>query len=139
MAEAAFNAEVNKRKLPIFVDSAGLGSWYINQPPDPRTIKEVAKHGIDIRNYRGRQIQPQDFSYFSHIIGMDHKNNHTLKELAPAPLKYKIKLLLDYVPKHKNQDIVDPYYQNEYVFSQIWFQISDACNHLAIYFEQLIS
>lgn len=139
MAEAAFSLEVKKRKLPVFVDSAGLGTWHVDQPPDPRTIHEVMKYGIDIRHYLGRQIQLQDFHDFTHIIGMDHKNIVQLKKLAPYDTGSKIKLLLDYIPNNQNEEISDPYYKNQDAFSRTWSQINEACQNLANYFEQQIS
>lgn len=136
LAEAAFSIEVKKRKLPITVDSAGLGSWHINQPPDPRAIAEAAKHHIDIRNYRGRQISQDDFFRFTHIIGMDHQNIKALKQLSSIDMHPKIKLLMDYVSDHHHEEIIDPYYKDEHAFSQTWAQISLACFHLANYFEK---
>lgn len=135
MAEAAFNDEVRKRNLPVTVDSAGIGSWHINQPPDPRTITEVAKHHIDIRNYLGRQINQQDFQNFTHIIGMDQNNIRALKKIAPANSHQKIKLLMDYVPNHLGEEIADPYYGEQNAFSQTWEQVKLGCFHLANYFE----
>ncbi|MDI2089930.1 low molecular weight protein-tyrosine-phosphatase [Commensalibacter oyaizuii] len=136
MAEAAFIAEVEKRNLNINVDSAGIGPWHIDNPPDPRTIKEVAKHGIDIRHYLGRQIQPHDFQQFTHIIGMDHKNITALLKMAPSSAKDKICLLMDFVPGQQGTEIADPYYGNQDDFERTWKQVYQGVSHLAVYFEQ---
>lgn len=136
MAEAAFISEVQKRKLNITVDSAGLGHWHINAPPDNRTIKEVARHGIDIRHYRGRQILPDDFINFTHIIGMDHKNISHLRKIAPQKYKDKISLLMDYTFNQKGQAVDDPYYGDQSDFETTWKQVSAGITCLADYFEK---
>lgn len=136
MAEAAFIAEVQRRKLDIKVDSAGLGHWHIDAPPDSRTIKEVARHGIDIRHYRGRQIQPDDFVNFTHIIGMDHQNISQLKKMAPAQYINKISLLMDYTHHQKGQVVADPYYGDQSNFEATWKQVSAGVSCLADYFEK---
>lgn len=136
MAEAAFNVEVNKRKLNIRVDSAGLGPWHVNDPPDPRTIKEVARHGIDIRHYVGRQVHPDDFLNFTHLIGMDHKNITHLRKLAPLQYEDKISLFLDYTQEYKGQTVADPYYGDQSDFENTWKQVSLGASSLADYFEK---
>ncbi|CAI3932222.1 low molecular weight protein-tyrosine-phosphatase [Commensalibacter papalotli (ex Botero et al. 2024)] len=136
MAEAAFIAETHKRKLNILIDSAGLGGWHVNEPPDTRTIKEVARHNIDIRHYLGRQVQPDDFLNFTHIIGMDHKNISQLKKLSPPLSEHKISLLMDYTPNHKGQAVADPYYGDQSDFEVTWNQIYLGITCLADYFEK---
>ncbi|CAK7192939.1 Low molecular weight protein-tyrosine-phosphatase YfkJ [Commensalibacter sp. Nvir] len=138
LAEAAFKQEVHKRNLPIHVESAGIGPWHINQPPDPRAIRQASQHGIDIRHYKGRQINATDFLNFSHIIAMDKKNIAQLVKLAPKMHRSSIKLFMDYVPDHKQDEIPDPYYGDEKDFQKTWEQVSLGAFHLANYFEELI-
>ncbi|CAI3931458.1 Protein-tyrosine-phosphatase (Wzb) (PDB:4D74) (PUBMED:26641313) [Commensalibacter communis] len=136
MAEAAFINEIQKRQLHIKVDSAGLGSWHVNNPPDRRTIKEAAQHKIDITHYRGRQIQSEDFVDFTHIIGMDHKNIYHLKKIAPPECLHKISLLMDYSLTHKGQEIADPYHGDQLDFEVTWKQVELGIIGLADYFEK---
>ncbi|MDI2113408.1 low molecular weight protein-tyrosine-phosphatase [Commensalibacter nepenthis] len=136
MAQAAFTSEIQKRHLHIKVDSAGLGSWHIDNPPDNRAIKETARHNIDINTYRGRQIQLEDFVSFTHIIGMDHRNIHQLKKIAPPECLHKISLLMDYSMTHKGQEIADPYYGDQLDFETTWNQVYLGVVGLADYFEK---
>lgn len=135
MAEAAFIKEVETRALNIKVASAGLGSWHVNDPPDPRTIAEVATHGIDISHYLGRQVEEKDFFNFTHIIGMDHKNIMGLRKLLPAKASPKISLLMDFVPNSSTKEVADPYYGDHRDFQTTWQQVSLGVLYLADYFE----
>ena len=57
--------------LDVEIDSAGTGHWHIGEPPDRRARAVALRHGIDIGAYRARQVRPEDFRRFSHIVALD--------------------------------------------------------------------
>ena len=50
LAEGILASKLPKDKFRV--DSAGTGSWHINQPPDTRSIATAKKYNIDITTYR---------------------------------------------------------------------------------------
>ncbi|MBT8431652.1 MAG: low molecular weight phosphotyrosine protein phosphatase, partial [Altererythrobacter sp.] len=84
LAEAAFRAAADDSGLAVHVDSVGTAGYHVGEPPDPRSIRTAASRGIDITQYRGRQIAESDFSEFTHIFAMDHENLRNIEARAPA-------------------------------------------------------
>jgi protein-tyrosine phosphatase len=70
-------------ELAITVEFAGTGAWHLGNPPDPRSIAEAAKHGIDISTHRARQVRSQDCQRFGQIFALDPQNLRDLKRIAP--------------------------------------------------------
>lgn len=126
LAEAAFRHHAERAGLAAIADSAGTGDWHIGHPPDPRAIAEAARHGIDIRGYRGRQVSPDDFNRFTHVLALDTQNLADLHERAPANPMASISLLLDHVPGMAGQPVADPYWGTAEDFERTWEQVSMA-------------
>lgn len=105
------------------VDSAGTGGWHAGEPPDRRTIAELARHSIATR-HRARQVAPADFTRFDLILAMDRQNLRDLQAIRPADATARLELLdADEVP--------DPYYDGAEAFSAIYSQILQRCQSLA--------
>lgn len=130
MAEGALRAEAQKAGLDIDVDSAGTGRWHIGGPPDGRAQRIARRHGADISGYRGRQVTPQDFMRFTHIVALDRQNLAALKKMRPPGSKAELKLLLDYVPGRSGQAVADPYYGDEDAFEAAWHDVSEGARAL---------
>src|SRR3546814_252364 len=81
LAEAAFRREAEAVGLEVEIDSAGTGDWHIGHPPDARALAKAKAEGIDIAHYRARQVTPDDFHRFSHIVALDTQN---LSDLGAA-------------------------------------------------------
>ncbi|GLS43111.1 low molecular weight protein-tyrosine-phosphatase [Methylobacterium brachythecii] len=119
LAEAAFRRAAELGGLDVAVDSAGTSGWHIGAPPDPRAQAVALRHGIDISGYRGRQVQPEDFARFTHIVALDRDNLAALKRLRPAD-SAELSLLLDHVPGRGGEAVADPYYGDESGFDATW-------------------
>ncbi len=97
----------------VAVDSAGLGSWHVGDPPDGRAIRCGAQRGYDLSAQRARQFRQADFDDFSLILGMDRGHVRELHGLRPGDAKGDVGLFLDYLPEedpHFGRDVPDPYY-----------------------------
>jgi protein-tyrosine phosphatase len=131
LAEAAFRREVEQIGLDIEIDSAGTGTWNIGKPPDPRAQAVARINGLDISEYRARQVQPEDFRRFSHVVALDAKNLADLHALRPDDAIAEISLLLDHVDGREGEAVPDPYYGGEADFGATWQAVSAGAEALA--------
>ena len=130
LAEAAFRKAAAEAGLEVEADSAGTAGYHIGSPPDPRSVEEAAKHGIDISGYAGRQLSVDDFDHFTHIFAMDHQNLRNIEALRPAVLTTHVSLLMDLVPGREGAAIADPYYDGEEKFEDTWEDVNWAAQAL---------
>lgn len=124
LAEAAFRDAAARAGLTMETDSAGTAAYHVGEPPDPRSIAEAARHGIDISHYRGRQLVAEDFRRFDWIIGMDRSNMRNIEQVRPTNAKAEISMLLDLVPGREGAEVADPWYGGEDNFRDTWEDVS---------------
>lgn len=131
MAEGAFREAAMRHGFECDVASAGTAAYHTGNPPDPRAIAVAAAHGIEIAGQQARQIEPQDFLRFSHIIALDKANLEGIKARRPRDATAEVSLLLDWVDGHQGQGVPDPYYGDEADFLAAWALISRATDAMA--------
>lgn len=130
LAEGAFRAAAEKAGLEAEADSAGTADYHVGSPPDPRSIEEASKHGIDISGYAGRQLAVEDFDRFTHIFAMDHQNLANIDALRPEGSRAHVSLLMDLVPGREGAAIADPYHDGEEQFEYTWQDVDTAAQAL---------
>ncbi len=118
------------------MDSAGTGNWHVGNPPDRRAQGVARRHGIDIADYRARQVRPADFRRFSHIFALDPDNLADLRRIAPADATAELRLLMDMVPGHEGTGVRDPYYGDEAGFETTWADVSAAAKAIVASLER---
>ncbi|UVK39712.1 low molecular weight phosphotyrosine protein phosphatase [Mesorhizobium sp. AR10] len=140
LAEGVFRAVLNERGQGqnILIDSAATSGWEVGSPPDPRSIAIAARHGIDISGQTARKITPEDFSRFDLILGMDRSNVQDLKAMAPAAMRGRVHLFLEFA-QGKAREVPDPYYDGPEVFASVYRMIRDASEVLATRLEARLS
>jgi protein-tyrosine phosphatase len=131
LAEAAFRIEAERIGLDAEADSAGTGDWHVGSAPDRRAIAVAARHGVEIRHMRARQIEPDDFVGFDQILALDAQNLADLEAMRPAGSSARLSLLLDHVPGREGEPVADPYYGDEDHFDITWADVTDGARHLA--------
>ena len=131
LAEAAFRLEAERIGLPAEADSAGTGGWHAGEPPDPRARAAARRNGVDIGSLRARQVTPEDFHRFDHIVAMDRQNLAQLRRIRPADARAELTLLLDHVEGREGDAVVDPYYGGEEHFDATWRDVSRGASALA--------
>jgi protein-tyrosine phosphatase len=131
LAEAAFREEARRLELPVEIDSAGTGDWHLGRPPDPRAAAVALRHGIDISHLRARQVTPEDFHRFDHIVALDEANFAALEAMRPPGSRARLSLLLDHVPGREGQPVADPYYGAEEHFDVTWSDVTQGARALA--------
>ncbi len=105
MGQGVIEQRASQAGLAVEVDSAGLGSWHIGDPPNPRGLKAASARGYDNSHQRARQVRASDFHDFDLILGMDADNIAGLERLRPAGARAEVRLF-----HPSGQDIPDPYY-----------------------------
>jgi protein-tyrosine phosphatase len=130
LAEAAFRQAATRAGLRVTVDSAGTGGWHVGQAPDARARAQGRAHGVDMSQYRARQVKPGDFTRFTHIFALDTSNLADLEGLRPADATARLALLLDLVPGREGQSVADPYYGGPEDFAVTWNEVSEAAQAL---------
>jgi protein-tyrosine phosphatase len=124
LAEAAFRREAERMGLDVEIDSAGTGDWHLGLPPDLRAQAVAKRNGADIGGYRARQVTPDDFGRFTHIVALDAQNLANLKAMQPAGGNAELSLLLDHVEGRKGEAVADPYYGDDAGFNITWSDVT---------------
>ncbi|RWE36861.1 MAG: low molecular weight phosphotyrosine protein phosphatase [Mesorhizobium sp.] len=132
LAEGVLRAVLAEREYDgdIVLDSAATSGWEVGSAPDPRSIAVATGHGIDISGQRARRITPADFHRFDLILGMDRSNVADLKALAPAAVRDRVHLFLEFA-QGEPRDVPDPYYEDEEAFASVYRMIREASEALA--------
>lgn len=129
MAEGIFQQMIYEAGIDkkIKADSAGIGSWHIGEPADPRALRTLQKYGIQL-NRRARQIQRDDFTNFDYILAADHKVLSDLKKLASRHITTRSRLMLirDFDPLMPGGEVPDPYYKDIQAFEQVYQMLKRA-------------
>lgn len=134
IAEAVFRHISAQRGFAnsFYVDSAGLGSWHIGNPPDDRARAAMLARGIDISDLRARRVTHDDFETFDLILAMDRSNRDALIKLAPKEHEHKISLFMDYAPNLAVHEIPDPFFGDKDNFDYACQLIDAACRGLFV-------
>ena len=131
LAEAAFRAEAARIGLDAEADSAGTGGWHRGEAPDPRAIAAARRNGVDISHLRARQVRPEDFERFDHVVALDDDNLADLCSIRPEGSRASLSLLLDHVTGREGEAVADPYYGGNGHFDITWRDVTEAARALA--------
>ncbi|MBL0740316.1 low molecular weight protein-tyrosine-phosphatase [Chryseolinea lacunae] len=126
LAEAIFKDKIKRRNLDhlFVVDSCGTANYHVGDTPDPRTIANAKKNGVEI-DHLGRQFGTRDFKDFDHILVMDSSNHSNVMRLLGDPAHAgKVAMMRNFDPTGFGHDVPDPYYGQERHFQEV-FDILD--------------
>jgi protein-tyrosine phosphatase len=113
------------------IDSAGTAGYHINQAPDPRTVANAHRYGVDLTSLRARQLKPTDLNYFDRIYVMDRSNYDDVVAMTQTREQIrKIDYLLNLIEPGKNLPVPDPYYGQEKDFEKVFQLIHSACRKM---------
>ena len=101
--------------VPVDVDSAAISDEERGNPPDPRSIAEARRRGIEMHAHCARQVRSSDFERFDWIVGMTAQHCAALRRLAPAGTAHKVHLLTDFSEDDEG-DVPDPWYGGRQAF-----------------------
>ena len=124
LAEGVMREAAELRGIEVRIDSAGTGDWHVGSEPDRRAQAVAARHGINISRLRARQVRPDDFRSFDHIVAMDNENLAGLRAVAPPDARARLSLLMDHVPGREGQPVADPYFGDAAGFDATWKDVT---------------
>ena len=123
MRKIALDAE-----LEVEIDSAGTSGYHNGENPDPRSVSNAKKNGVDISNLKSRKFIAADFDRFDHILVMDDNNYRSVLQLAMDEKNIKkVDYLLNKLYPGKNKSVPDPYFGGENGFEDVFRLIEGAC------------
>ena len=124
-AEGVFRHMVESRGLSdrIEVDSAGVGSWHVGDPPDARSAETALARGINISDQRARTVRPCDFQEFDLLMAMDTGHHTAMSRACPPDLQTRVRMFMDYAPEAEVADVPDPYYGSGDGFTRVFDMI----------------
>jgi protein-tyrosine phosphatase len=133
LAEEVMRSKIKKYGLKAEVDSCGIGSWHVGEPPDYRAQKTALNHGLDIRHQKCRQITLYDFDHFDVIYAMDNEIFDRLSQMATHGRKEqeKVKLFMNELYPNENLPVPDPYSGGMSQFEEVWKMIDAVCEAIA--------
>jgi len=131
-AEGIFRQLVEDQNLSerIEADSAGTHAYHVGEPPDARAQAAAARRGVDLSVLRGRLATRQDIEEFDYILAMDRGNLDALLSITPSGMDHKVKLLMEFAPNARAQDVPDPYYGGTAGFDQVIDMLEEAAQGL---------
>jgi len=94
----------------VAIDSAGTHGYHSGEAPDSRAVATASNFGVDIGHLRARKGQVADFDQFDLFIAMDHSNFEDLQRIRPAGSKADLKMMMQYHPEARPEEVPDPYY-----------------------------
>ena len=128
MAQGILENKIAAAGLDVKVDSAGTSNYHIDEEPDHRAIEKCRQYGIDISNYRGRQIQASDFDEFDRIFAMDTSNYNNILAIAKSEEQAKkVELMLNLSQPGSDMSVPDPYFGGEEGFENVYRLLDDSC------------
>ncbi|MGF6348479.1 low molecular weight protein-tyrosine-phosphatase [Variovorax sp. W2I14] len=101
--------------ISVDVDSAAISDEERGNPPDPRSVAEARRRGIEMHAHCARQVRSSDFEHFDWIVGMTAQHCAALRRLAPAGTAHKVHLLTDFSEDDEG-DVPDPWYGGRQAF-----------------------
>lgn len=120
LAEGVFRKLAAREGIAVEIDSAGTGDWHLGHPPDARAQAVAVRNGVDIAHLRARQVEPEDFRRFTHIVAMDASNLANLEALRPPEGNATLARLMDYAAEEGVVDVPDPYYGGPEGFNETY-------------------
>ena len=130
LAQGILEHKIRAQGLDWEIDSAGTGNWHVGNPPDPRSIAEAKRRGLDISTQRARQLSAADFDYYDLILVMDAENFQNARKLAPnAHAADKVQMILNFSHPGSNKTVPDPYWDDN-GFAAVYDMLDEATEAL---------
>ena len=133
LAEAVFEDVVRAEGLSAHfeIDSAGTSDYHAGDSPDPRTIGEARRRGLELE-HAARQIRGEDLERFHYILAMDASNLGKIERLAQTRERRAELHLLRAFEEESGDDleVPDPYFGGPDGFADVHDMIESACRGL---------
>ncbi len=130
MAEGILRHKIKQHNLDWEVSSCGTGAWHVGEAPDKRAQKILKKYGIDISTQKAQKLDPNLFNDFDLIFAMDSINySDVIHHIKNDDEKIKVELIMNLVEAGKNQNIPDPYFDDN-LYEVVYEMLDKACDEI---------
>jgi protein-tyrosine phosphatase len=115
-AEGVFRAMAEEAGIAdgLSIDSCGLTSFHVGEPPSRPALEHAARRGYDLSGLRARAFETADFARFDLLLAMDDGHFAQMTNRAPADARGRIAFFLDAAADAGvdpgRRDVPDPYY-----------------------------
>jgi protein-tyrosine phosphatase len=106
-------------ELKLEVDSAGTAGYHVGEPPDRRAVAAARRRGYDLAALRAREVHPDDFRRFDHVLAMDRANLSQLESRRLPSATAKLALFMSFAPGGEYDEVPDPYYGGTEEFERV--------------------
>jgi protein-tyrosine phosphatase len=106
-------------QLKLEVDSAGTAGYHVGEPPDRRAVAAARRRGYDLAALRAREVHPDDFRRFDHVLAMDRANLSQLESRRLPSATAKLALFMSFAPGVEYDEVPDPYYGGTEDFERV--------------------
>ena len=123
IAEGLLRNKAKQLGLDWEIDSAGIESYHIGEPPHLFSQLVCMDHGIDISNQRARKLNRNDFEYFDKIYAMANdvfKDIQLLITNETKISKNKVDYFLNELYPNCNGSVPDPWYGPEEGYKDVY-------------------
>lgn len=125
MAEFVMKDLVKKAGLSdrFEIASAAVSREELGNPVYPPARRKLAENGISCDGKYARQVTRADYSYYDHLICMDHSNLRNLDRIIGSDPAHKVSLLLEHAGSSRS--VADPWYTGD--FDATWEDVTAGC------------
>ncbi|MGB3406192.1 MAG: low molecular weight protein-tyrosine-phosphatase [Jannaschia sp.] len=92
------------------IDSAGTSDWHLGAPPYAPMQAAARRRGLHLGDQRARQIVPDDFRRFDHVLALDAAVLSDLRAMQGGALAK----LFGTMAGLDGADVPDPYYTRDF-------------------------
>src|SRR5206468_4310834 len=103
-----------------------------------RSQEAARRRGYDMSALRARIVEPEDFERFDFILAMDEDNLSVLHRRAPAALRERVRLFLEFAPETGTTDVPDPYYGGATGFEEVLDLVEAASRGLLVHLRERV-
>ena len=138
LAEGIFKQKIKQEKLDRFIiaDSCGTSNYHIGSQPDPRTVANALKNGVQL-DHCGRQLCDDDLEGFDYILAMDKSNYNNILRLPNSNLfAGKVMLMREFDPMDKGGEVPDPYHGGEQGFQNVFEILDRTMSHFILHLKK---
>jgi protein-tyrosine phosphatase len=110
-------------------ESAGTSREHAGDPPDRRMRAAALRRGVTVGG-TARPVRRHDLDDFDLVLAMDDANHRALLRLASEHNRHKLERFCDYLTRHDDREVPDPWYGGPEGFEYVLDLLEDGCEAL---------
>ena len=129
IAEGVLRHKAQQKGLNWTVESAGVESYHVGEPPHRYSQKVCLSKGIDISGQRARRFSAKDMEGYDKIYAMSDDVLEEIQRVTGKNMdRSKVGLFLNELFEDSNASVPDPWYGGEEGYLPVYEMIDKACD-----------